>query len=177
MSYFGVRKLGGARAVIALAALLGLAAVPSAAQASTAELDPASLDFPNTLVGVSSPDQQVFFTNDGPDPIDVGAVVIGGTDASDFVVTVNNCTGATLDASQSCEMRVGFAPTARGDRSAQLDVANTGDIGMTSAPLTGKGVTKELTITPSQLDFAATTVNYPGGQQQLQVQNTGDQQV
>ena len=96
MSYFGIRKLRGARAVIALAALLGLAAVPSVAQASTAELGPASLDFPNTLVGVSSPDQQVFFTNDGPDPIDVIGVSIGGTDPSDFAVTVDNCTGVTL---------------------------------------------------------------------------------
>ena len=177
MSYFGRRKLGGARAVIALAALLGLAAVPSVAQASTAELGPASLDFPDTLVGVSSPDQQVFFTNDGPDPIDVGGVAIGGTDPSDFAVTVDNCTGVTSGASESCEMRVGFAPTERGDRSAELDVTHTGDGGLTSAPLSGKGVTKELTITPSQLDFPATTVNYPGGQQQLQVQNTGDQPV
>ena len=174
MSYFGIRELRGARVVIALAALLALAAVPSAAQASTAELGPASLDFPNTLVGVSSPDQQVFFTNDGPDPIDVSGVSIGGTDPSDFAVTVDNCTGVTVAAGESCEMRVGFAPTARGDRSAELDVTHTGDGGLASAPLSGKGVTQELTITPSQLDFPATTVNYPGGQQQLQVQNTGD---
>ncbi|MFI5027215.1 MAG: choice-of-anchor D domain-containing protein, partial [Solirubrobacterales bacterium] len=174
MSYFDMRELPGARVVIALAALLALAAVPSAAQASTAELGPASLDFPNTLVGVSSPDQQVFFTNDGPDPIDVSGVSIGGTDPSDFAVTVDNCTGVTVAAGESCEMRVGFAPTARGDRSAELDVTHTGDGGLASAPLSGKGVTQELTITPSQLDFPATTVNYPGGQQQLQVQNTGD---
>jgi HYDIN/CFA65/VesB-like, Ig-like domain len=174
MCYFGIRKLRGARAVIALAALLGLAAVPSVAQASTAELGPASLDFPNTLVGVSSPDQQVFFTNDGPDSIDVSAVSIGGIDQSDFAVTVDNCTGVTVAAGESCELRVGFAPTARGDRSAELDVTHTGDGGLASAPLSGKGVTQELTIRPSQLDFPATTVNYPGGQQQLQVQNTGD---
>jgi len=63
-------------------------------------------------VGVSSPDQQVFFTNDGPDPIDVSGVSIGGTDPSDFAVTVDNCTGVTVAAGESCEMRVGFAPTA-----------------------------------------------------------------
>jgi hypothetical protein len=174
MSYFGIRELRGAGIVIALAALLALAAAPSAAQASTAEVGPASLDFPNTLVGVSSPDQQVFFTNNGPDPIDVSGVSVGGADPTDFAVTVDNCTGVTVAAAESCEMRVGFAPTARGDRSAKLDVTHTGEGGLASAPLSGKGVTQELTITPSQLDFPATTVNYPGGQQQLQVQNTGD---
>jgi hypothetical protein len=173
MSYFRIGKLRGTPAAIVIAGLLALA-VPSAAQASAGELGPASLDFPDTLVGVSSPDQQVFFTNDGPDPIDVTGVSIGGTDSSYFAVTVDNCTGVTVAASESCEMRVGFTPTARGDRSAELDVTHTGDGGQTSAPLSGKGVTQELTITPSQLDFPATTVNYPGGQQQLEVKNTGD---
>jgi urease beta subunit len=174
MSYFGIRKSRGARALIGLAALLALAVAPAAAQASTAHLGAASLDFPDTLVGVSSPDQQVYFTNDGPDPIDVTGVSIGGSDPSDFAVTTDNCTGATLNASESCELRVGFAPTARGDRSGELDVTHTGDGGLTSAALTGKGVTQELTLTPSPVNFPTTTVGYPGGQQQVQVQNTGD---
>ncbi len=103
MTYFAIRKLRGARTVIALAVLLGLAAVPTVAQASTAELGPASLDFPDTLVGVLSPDQQVFFTNDGPDPIYVLGVSIGGIDPSDFAVTVGNWTG--VDARRERELR------------------------------------------------------------------------
>ena len=35
----------------------------------------------------------------------------------------------------------------------------------------------ELTLSPTELDFAATTVETPGGQQQVQVRNTGDQSV
>ncbi len=156
-----------------MAALLALVA-PSGAQASTAGLSPSSLDFPDTLVGVSSPDQQVFFTNDGPDPIDVSGVSIGGLNQSDFTVTVDNCTGVTLAASESCELRVAFAPTARGALSAELYVSHTGDGGLATSALTGNGVTRELTVSPPQLDFPATTVNYPGGEQQLEVKNTGD---
>ncbi len=35
----------------------------------------------------------------------------------------------------------------------------------------------ELGLTPAQLDFPATTVEYPGGQQQVEVKNTGDESV
>ena len=168
-----ITKVRGARALLAAATLLALAA-PSVAQASTAGLSPSSVDFPDTLVGVSRPDQQVFFTNDGPDPIDVNGVSIGGQDPSEFTVTVDNCTGATLSASESCELRVGFAPTARGSLSGELDVSHTGDGGLATAALTGKGVTRELTVSPTQLGFAATTVSYSGGQLQVEIKNTGD---
>jgi hypothetical protein len=168
-----IRKIRGARALLAMTALVVLAA-PSVAQASTAGLSPSTLDFPDTLVGVSSPDQQIFFTNDGPDPVQVGGVALGGEDPSDFAVTTDNCTGVTLAASESCELRVAFAPTARGALSAELDVPHSGDGGLATAALTGKGVTRELTVSPGQLDFPATTVNYPGGQQQVEVKNTGD---
>jgi urease beta subunit len=173
MSRSRIKGIRGARALLALTALIALAA-PAGAQASTARLSPSTLDFPDTLVGVSSPDQQVYFTNDGPDPIDVSGVSIGGDDPSDFTVTVDNCTGATLAAGESCELRVAFAPTARGSLSAELDVSHTGDGGLATAALTGKGVISQLTATPGQLDFPATTVNYPGGQQQVEVKNTGD---
>ena len=156
-----------------MTALIALAA-PSGAQASTAGLSPSTVDFPDTLVGKSSPDQQVLLTNDGPDPVDVGGVSIGGQDPSDFTVTVDNCTGVTLAASESCELRVGFSPTARGALSAELDVSHTGDGGLATAALSGKGVTRELTASPVQLDFPAATVNFPGGQQQVEVKNTGD---
>jgi hypothetical protein len=165
------------RTGIALFALLALAVLPASAQASTAELSPTSLGFPDTLIGVSSPDQQVFFTNDGPDPIDVSGVSIGGADPTDFAVTQDNCTGATLGDGESCDMRVGFAPTARGPLSADLDVAHTGDASPATAPLSGNGVIKELSPTPTQLDFPTTTVFYPGGQQGVDVKNTGDQPV
>jgi urease beta subunit len=173
MSRTGIRKIRGARALLAAAALIALAA-PSGAQASTAGLSPSSLDFPDTLVGMSSPDQQVYFTNDGPDPVDVSGVSIGGEDPSDFTVTVDYCTGVTLAASESCELRVGFAPVIRGALSAELDVSHTGDGGLATAALTGKGVIRELTVSPGQLDFSATTVNYPGGEKQVEVKNTGD---
>jgi urease beta subunit len=156
-----------------MAALIALAA-PSGAQASTAGLSPSTVDFPDTLLGVSSPDQQVFFTNDGPDPVDVGGVSIGGQDPSDFTVTVDNCTGVTLAASESCELRVGFAPTARGALSAELEVSHTGEGSLATAALSGKGLVRELAVSPGQLDFPATTVNYQGGQQQVEVKNTGD---
>jgi hypothetical protein len=173
MSRLGVRKIRGARALLAAAALIALA-TPSGAQASTAGLSPSSLDFPDTLVAISSPDQQVYFTNDGPDPVDVSSVSMSGQDPSDFTVTVDNCTGATLAASESCELRVAFAPTVRGALSAELDVSHTGDGGLATAALTGRGVTRELTVSPGQLDFPATTVNYPGGERQVQMKNTGD---
>jgi hypothetical protein len=168
-----IRRIRRPRALLAMTAVIALGAA-AVAQASTAGLSPSAVDFPDTLVGETSPDQQFYFTNDGPDPVEVGAVAIGGQDPTDFTLTTDNCTGVTLAASESCELRVGFAPTVRGGLSAELDVPHTGDGGLATASLTGQGVTRELTASPTQLDFPATTVNYQGGQQQVEVKNTGD---
>jgi hypothetical protein len=60
-------------------------------------------------------------------PATVGPVSIGGANATDFVVAANPCTGRTLAAGASCEIRVLFIGTAKGERRATLQVA--GDTG------------------------------------------------
>ncbi len=171
MSRTGAGKFSAA---IVAVALISLAALPAAANAATAELNQKSLDFPDTLVGVSSPDQQVLLTNDGPDKLDVGGVSIGGQDSSDFVVTVDNCTSVVLATGESCELRVAFTPTDLGSRSAELDVKHSGDNSPATASLSGFGRHSELTLSTGQLDFPAATVGSQGGQQQVSAKNTGD---
>ncbi len=171
MSRTGAGKFSAA--VVAVA-LISFAALPVAANAATAEFNQGSLDFPDTLVGVSSPDQQVLLKNDGPDKLGVGGVSIGGTDSSDFAVTVDNCTGVVLAEGESCELRVAFTPSDTGPRSAELDLKHSGDNSPATTTLSGYGRHSELTVSPDQLDFPATTVGYQGGQQQVTAKNTGD---
>jgi hypothetical protein len=165
---------GGAAAL----ALLVSAALPVSAQAdATASLNPTGAAFPDTVIGQVASDQQLVLTNDGPDPIDISGVSLAGSDPSEFTITVDGCTGANLSPGSQCSVGVAFAPMARGSRSAELDVSHSGDDNPSVASLSGNGLLKELTVSPSQLTFPTTTVGNPGGQQQVTVKNNGDVMV
>jgi hypothetical protein len=159
----------------ALAALLIVfAALPAGAQAApTASFNPAGASFADTLIGQSTPSQPLVLTNDGPDPIDISGVSLAGLDQSDFTIA-DGCTGRSLSSGDNCTVDVAFAPTARGPRSAELDVSHTGNDSPSVASLSGNGLLKELTISPPLLSFPATTVGNPGGQLQVTVKNNSD---
>jgi archaellum component FlaF (FlaF/FlaG flagellin family) len=158
-------------------ALLASAALAASAQADpTAELNPVSAAFPDTLIGQTSLSEQLKLTNDGPDPILVGGASIGGSDASSFTIASDDCATKILEGGDSCSVDVAFTPTARGPLNAELDVSHSSD-GPSTAPLSGNGLLKELTVSPSQLNFPATTVNTNADQMQVTVKNSGDVQA
>ena len=68
-----------------------------------------------------------------------GASIIGD-DADQFRLAGDECTDVTLPAGASCQVRVRFAPDARGARSARLRLL--GDGGSLTASLAGAGVAK-----------------------------------
>lgn len=62
-------------------------------------------------------------SNTGPMPITVGSVSVTGADAGDFLVDRSNCADA-LAQGASCALRVSFAPSAPGARTATLTVSD-----------------------------------------------------
>jgi hypothetical protein len=78
-------------------------------------------------------------TGTSVDGVTLGAASIGGTDAADYAIAADGCTGHTLNSGDTCDITVRFAPSsssaARGS-TAELDVASDAvqDI---SAPLSG----------------------------------------
>ena len=85
---------------------------------------PASLNFGNQTVGVSSSPQAITLTNAGSAAIHIWQIAILGTNAGDFSKTTT-C-GSSLAASASCTVSVTFTPTATGARSASVLVSDDG---------------------------------------------------
>ncbi len=68
------------------------------------------LDFPRVLSGTTAPSQTLTLTSLGTTALQPSSVAISGTSASDFSIVSDACSGATLPASQTCAVVVGFAP-------------------------------------------------------------------
>lgn len=97
--------------------------------------------FGDQIVDHPSAGRQVKVTNIGAQILRIDAApALGGTDASDFEITAENCDGRDLSFRQSCTVSVVFTPSVPGARTATLDIQADTSPGLTSFPLTGTGV-------------------------------------
>jgi len=152
--------------------------VPAAATLSTT-----SLTFPNPIMmGQSSPAQYVLITSTGAASLQVSSVTVGGANPGDFLVTnqAGTCatTGAVLAYHAECNLRIVFAPTAIGSRSAILYINDN----VTGSPqqvlLSGTAVTgAQLSLSAATLTFSATTVGATATTQYITIKSTGFQPV
>ncbi len=157
------------------AALLVLPAVSQAAEAS-ASINPPAETFPSVIVGQRGPQQQFLFTNNGPEEINVEAVSVTGPNANDFSVENDSCLFPTLSSGQSCSLYISFRPSESGLREAQLEILSTAENSPATAALSGRGLTQELTVSPSPLNFPATTVD-SNSERQVTVANESEAAV
>ena len=81
----------------------------------------------STEIGRISSGSPVTLTNPDSAPAAIASVRVGGPAAEDFLVTADGCAGVTLQPSESCTLRIRFAPTAAGDRAATLLVRGVPD--------------------------------------------------
>jgi Abnormal spindle-like microcephaly-assoc'd, ASPM-SPD-2-Hydin len=144
--------------VASSAALLALPAVSQAAEA-TASLSPPTHIFPNVLIGKQDPQQQFVFTNDGPERITVEGVSITGPDSNNFALENDGCSAATLSSGESCSAYISFTPSESGLREAQFEIFSTAENSPAVGALSGRGLTQELTVSPSPLNFPTVTVD------------------
>jgi VCBS repeat protein/FG-GAP repeat protein len=79
--------------------------------------------FPTQALSTLSGLHQLTVTNTGPVAERVGSVRLAGANPEDFIVDSSNCSDVLLE-HQSCTLRVFFAPTAAGARSATLTLSN-----------------------------------------------------
>jgi hypothetical protein len=100
-------------------------------------VSPTSIAFAARGVGTTSGASNVTLRNVGPGGLTISGITITGTNPGDFSQT-NNC-GSTLAVNGSCTIAVVFKPTARGNRSATLRVADSDPTGPELVTLTGSG--------------------------------------
>ncbi len=65
--------------------------------------------------------QQITLTA-GSETLQIHSLRLGGADASDFIVTEDECSRETLEPEESCTFQVRFIPSATGQRSASLAI-------------------------------------------------------
>jgi hypothetical protein len=141
-------------------------------------LNPATLNFPGSGIGISSAAQTLTVSNPGGAALSGLSYTITGAAAGDFTESSSNCTQA-LAAGSNCSVAVTFTPTAVGGRQGFLTVSSTTK-SVPNTPitatisLTGTGLTAAaLSTAPAQLTFSATPIGQVSATQLMTVKNSG----
>jgi hypothetical protein len=103
---------------------------------TTATLTPATANYSNVIVGVTSGAQAFTWSNTSSIPLTISKISTLG----DFNVSATTCSGV-IAANSSCTVSVIFLPTALGARTGSVSVVSTSSANATlTATLTGRGV-------------------------------------
>jgi hypothetical protein len=149
------------------ATLTGVGIAPSVSFSSS------TITFPSTVVGATSPGGGVTLFNTGNAALLISSITITGANTGDFSET-SNC-GISVPAGSSCTITALFSPTAAGQRTAAISVADNSTGSPQSVIITGTGTTGGpiANISPSSLTFSSQNVMTSSPAQTLTLKNTG----
>ncbi len=126
---------------------------------------PGSFNFGSQAVGSKGPSHVFTVANTGAAPLGFDRVSLGGAELDQFVISGDECTGASLLPGESCEVRVRFFPDSAGTKQATLRVS--GDAPTVVGSLSGTGTavpgpeTAALTSTGAATGSSAAPVPAP----------------
>jgi hypothetical protein len=96
-------------------------------------------DFGDQTVGQPSATSTLIVTNVGAQTLRVAATALGGTNAGDFAITDDRCSGEQLGFDQSCPITTRFTPSISGPESATIALTDN-EAAPTAIALSGTGV-------------------------------------
>jgi uncharacterized repeat protein (TIGR01451 family) len=102
------------------------------------------------------------------------AATLTGEHAQDFSIVANPCAGASLAPTMICSIQVAFQPTARGVRTASLELASDGPGSPTVIPLIGVGTAPVASLSVESLAFEDTPEATASPPRLITVTNVGD---
>lgn len=135
------------------------------------EVAPPSLAFGEQRVGTRAEPRTVRLGNVGRRTLRLAAVEPGSSQAGEFAVVADSCSGRALPYGASCSVALVFAPSAAGDRLGELTVV--GNAGRERIPLAGIGTAPQLVVAPERLEFGKQLVGQAGPEQVLTLRNEG----
>jgi hypothetical protein len=141
---------------------IALSGTGAAVLVPQATLNPTSLTFASTTVGVAATTQAITLSNPGTGVLTVTGISVTGANASSFGQT-NNC-GISVAAGGSCTITVSFTPGAAGALAAAISVVDNAGASLQAIPITGTGaavVTGNATFTVSSSTPSSSV--QPGG--------------
>lgn len=101
----------------------------------------------------------VTVTNNGNAGLTISAVGISGVNASDFAISANSCSGATLAVNSPCTVSVTFTPSTTGSETASLKFTDNAPGSPQSVGLTGTGTDFSIGLAPG----GSSTATVPAG--------------
>jgi uncharacterized delta-60 repeat protein len=147
---------------------------------ATLECVPAALAFGALPIGESN-GSLVTCTNLGPADLTITSIALAGSHGTDFSATTGACLGVTLVVATSCQIAVGFSPSAAGSRWALLRVIHTGIDILDLVELRGQGIpevvvagTPAFAAEPDPVDFGELLARSLSPAQLVTVSNVGD---
>ncbi len=130
------------------------------------------LSFGDEAVGSTSDPQTVVLANSGESPLNISSISTEG----DFTQT-NNCpAGLANVGNPTCTITIKFAPTAQGNRSGMLVIADDAPFSPQTIQLSGIGTAPPgpaVTLAPGSLSFSGTDIGQPSPAQAIALTNTG----
>lgn len=139
---------------------------------AAAQLAPTALTFPSTVVGGSAPSQQFAINNTG-----TAALLVSGVSSSDPDFSLLSSCGS-IAAGASCNVSVGFTPSAAGTRTGTITVAHNATGGASTLSVSGTAtapvaLVPGIQVTPAALAFGSITVGSFSGVQLVTVNSVG----
>ncbi len=147
--------------------LFGTGAAPGNVAAA-----PTALSFAPVVIGQTSATQTVTVTNSGDVSVPLNAPRVS---SPDYAVAGSSC-ASTLNPKSSCAVNVSFTPTARGDRSATLQLTSSqSGVASATVALDGRGLAPaQLAFSPAALAFGGHPLRTTSAPQTLNLSNSGD---
>jgi hypothetical protein len=91
----------------------------------TAHLDRDALAFGRSAVGTPSASRVIRVSNGGNRELEITGAHLTGDDFEDFQIRADNCSGRTIEVSESCSISVRFDPLTEGLARAELEISDT----------------------------------------------------
>jgi hypothetical protein len=145
------------------------------AGASSLAIAPTANDFGALQVGTMSMPATFTVTNKGNGASGAVTVALSGSDAQQFAVSSDLCSGKTLAPLATCTVNVSANPTAPGSKAATLTAQAAGDNGTATASLSANALAgPTFVINPPTYDFGPVVEGTPPGPgKTFTVQNVG----
>lgn len=137
-----------------------------------AVISASGLSFGSQDLGTTSPSQAITLANGGAGTLHISGIT---SSSRDFIES-DNCPQAIGNGEPSCAITVTFAPTAAGNRTGTLSIADDAPFSPQTVALTGTGVAAPapaVSLSPASLSFGNETVGDTSSAQTLTITNSG----
>ena len=135
-----------------------IVSMPVCVRTSDISISPVYNNFGNVNVGSTSVPETFTIFNSGTVNLLIGTITLTGTNASEFGIQNDNCSGQTITPSSTCTVQAVFSPASAGAKSAALSIpSNNPHTPILNVPLSGKGL-PQYTLTVTKAGTGSGTV-------------------